>query len=1299
MLYNLKLNKNKSINKVLHIAGLLFLFSILQLQAQNNSTSVSAEPFNLSIKFEKIGWQDFYVLYREPNELYLPVSQLFDYLKINAKVSENGKLIEGSFLDSKNSYKIDFDTKTVIYNSKQTALNEIDIQYDMGTLYLSPRIMESVFGLNTKFDFRTLSATISSKNELPITKLKKLEEARKNIKDISGETKYDAEYPRKYHFFKPGMLDWSISSNQSPVYGNENRAGLALGTEIFGGELSTWLYYSDKYRFNLNQQRYHWRWVDNNFKAIRQVQLGRIYNRNIATMLYPVDGFMVTNAPTTIRKAMGTFQIAENTNPEWTVELYINNVLIDYTKADASGYFQFQVPIVYGTTEVTLRYYGQNGEEQAERKTYNMPYNMLPIGEFEYRVSGGTLLDGVNTLYNTLYGRAETNLGLTKWLTAGAGYEYLSSIIGNPHIPFGNFTIQPFSRLVITGEYAHKVRYKGTLNYNFRNNSMFELFYARYDKNQKAIIYNFLEERMAGFSFPTRLKNVSGITKATFRQNIYPNFQYNAGDLMLSAYYRNFNANLSNYINWTTFDNRNIYSTLSLGLRFGNGFSFRPSVQYSYTENNPNWYDNFISYRAELEKQIFKKGYVTLGYEQNNLVNYQSVNIALRYDFSFMSTYASAYYDINNKSFQTTQSARGSLAFGSGNGYVHFDSRDAVGRSGISIVPFVDKNFNGERDTNEPTASDLSVKCNGGRILYRKNDSIVRVVGLDPFVDYTLTISETGFKNIAWKVNAHTLKITTDPNQFKKINIPVQPLGEMSGTVVDEFNNGISRILVNIQDSEGKTFKTIMTESDGFFSYLGLKPGNYIADIDNTQLKILNMTALPLEFRIKEDVNGDIIEAGTIKLTRNDIPQSTNEDQTTADISQKRIDNKLAMSELKTQQDSLKLLNKLNPYTNKNTNDPDRIHKYDSLLRYVISFDFNSAEVRSEFYGTIKQLGKMLKENEELKLEIQGHTDSSGDKNVNLLFSERRANSVKRMLVKYGIAENRLRIVGFGETMPLPGNTNKNRFERAMNRRVVFKPTSEKDMAKIDSIIRKSPEDITASDMRTLKRSFKYENEKDPFEVKWRYNYSILYRYGSAHIQPEYRIVPKALATVMSENPCLNIILESHSDSESSESFNMQLSMRRSQSAWDALVFHGIDRTRIETENYGEIKPLNNNQNEVEKALNRKVTFKVNPTGCQLNIDSLISQEILRTYKSRISNQIIINHDNRFMIQTGAFRTEQLAIMMTMKLKDFVPNNIYIIEDQGFYRVIIGYTNTRREAIDIARLIQAAGVLSNPYNY
>jgi len=55
--------------------------------------------------------------------------------------------------------------------------------------------------------------------------------------------------------------------------------------------------------------------------------------------------------------------------------------------------------------------------------------------------------------------------------------------------------------------------------------------------------------------------------------------------------------------------------------------------------------------------------------------------------------------------------------------------------------------------------------------------------------------------------------------------------------------------------------------------------------------------------------------------------------------------------------------------------------------------------------------------------------------------------------------------------------------------------------------------------------------------------------------------------------------------------------------------------------------------------------------------------------------------------------------LMALKLKDFVPDNIYIVPDNGLYRVIVGYTETRKEAMDIARVIQASGILANPYNY
>jgi hypothetical protein len=141
------------------------------------------------------------------------------------------------------------------------------------------------------------------------------------------------------------------------------------------------------------------------------------------------------------------------------------------------------------------------------------------------------------------------------------------------------------------------------------------------------------------------------------------------------------------------------------------------------------------------------------------------------------------------------------------------------------------------------------------------------------------------------------------------------------------------------------------------------------------------------------------------------------------------------------------------------------------------------------------------------------------------------------------------------------------------------------------------------------------------------------------------------------------------------------------------LTYNGIERTRIEAINYGKYKPLNSNSNAAEQALNRKVCFKVNPKGCQLNVDSLITLEILSTFKSPISSQKVIEHDGSYMIETGVFKSEDTAIMMFVKLKDLLPDNIYIIKENGLYRVIVGYTSTRSEALDIARLIQASGVL------
>ena len=70
-------------------------------------------------------------------------------------------------------------------------------------------------------------------------------------------------------------------------------------------------------------------------------------------------------------------------------------------------------------------------------------------------------------------------------------------------------------------------------------------------------------------------------------------------------------------------------------------------------------------------------------------------------------------------------------------------------------------------------------------------------------------------------------------------------------------------------------------------------------------------------------------------------------------------------------------------------------------------------------------------------MEIQGHTDSSGDSENNMLLSESRAKSVVDYLVAKGIESSRLKHSGYGDTVPIASNETEE--GRQLNRRTTIK--------------------------------------------------------------------------------------------------------------------------------------------------------------------------------------------------------------------------------------------------------------------
>ena len=104
---------------------------------------------------------------------------------------------------------------------------------------------------------------------------------------------------------------------------------------------------------------------------------------------------------------------------------------------------------------------------------------------------------------------------------------------------------------------------------------------------------------------------------------------------------------------------------------------------------------------------------------------------------------------------------------------------------------------------------------------------------------------------------------------------------------------------------------------------------------------------------------------------------------------------------------------------------------------YNIYYETDSFAILTQSEPELQKLVSFLKNNSGLKVEIQGHTDSSGNSESNLELSKLRAKSVVDYLVENGITSSRLQSEGYGDTKPVA--TNETVEGRRLNRRTTIK--------------------------------------------------------------------------------------------------------------------------------------------------------------------------------------------------------------------------------------------------------------------
>lgn len=854
-----RLLKGCSIKRLLILLSLLLLSNYAPAQDSDEHDEVI-----VFFSVPKIGGADIPALIKD-DELFLSVVDVFNFLRIKIDYSPGFDDVSGFFINPQNPFKIDRENKTITYNKKTFSINSGDIIRTETTLYLKSKYFGEVFGLFCTFNFRSLSVVLNTAVELPVIREMRQEQMRRNIGQIKGDIVADTTLDRKFPLFNFGTADWMVTSTQIINSTADTRFSLTMGSVILGGETNVNLNYNPSVPFKSRDQYYYWKFVNNDFKFLKQTIAGKISADAVSSLNSSIIGVQFTNSPTTYRRSYGTYTLSDVTEPDWMVELYVNNVLVDYKRADASGFFSFNVPLIYGYTNVKLQYYGPWGEVRSKEKTISIPFNFLPKGEFEYKVTAGFLEDSTSTRFS----RLNTDYGLTDFMTIGAGIEYLSNIGKGKFMPYINTSLRLAPNLLLSGEYMYGVRVKSSLNYRLPSDLQIEANYTAFDREQKAVNTSYLEERKISVTTPIRIKSATLFSRLSINQFITTQSEFTSAEVMFSGPIFGINTNFTTNAVFTSYAKTDVYSNLAFSFRLPKGIIFMPQTQFNYSDGK------FISVRGSMEKRVKNRGTLNLSYEQNFKTKYSSIDFGFRWEFRF----AQAGINVRRGGGSTTfvETASGTIMADPKTKFIGTHLRPSVGKGGIVVYPFLDLNANGKRDKGEPKVKGLNLNVSGGRVEHNEKDTLIRIYDLEPYTNTLLTLFGSNFDNIAWQIKNKTMSVAVDPNQFKIVEVPIDILGEVAGMVylgAPGSERGQGRVIVNIYRADNTLVSSTLSEEDGYFSYMGLRPGKYYAMIDAVQMQRLGMKATDkIEFEIEASYEGDFIDGLEFYIEKLPVPE------------------------------------------------------------------------------------------------------------------------------------------------------------------------------------------------------------------------------------------------------------------------------------------------------------------------------------------------------------------------------------------------------------------------------------------
>jgi hypothetical protein len=857
------------------IQTLIFAMAFVLLQG---SSYAQQEEVLLTFRHQAIG--NIYVnsLYdSKTDKTFLPVIELFSLFEINYKGNAAARSVSGNFITPDNPYSINLSTLRIQIGKNSFPITPDDFRLGETDFYLAPEIFEKVFGLNFTVNVAQLMLTLETKLKLPIEERLAREHARTNMenKGLYRED-FPLGYDRKRAVFSGGMLDYSITGN----YAKESQ-GLGYtftgGMELLGGDVQGTVYGSNTSSgsTSLSTSGLRWRYALRDNKMLSSITAGQINTTGLQQL--SIKGISISNDPIEPRRMYETYVVDGHTEPESEVEIYVNERLSDFKRADELGYYRFNLPITYGTTRISLRIYTPSGELIVTDRQMQVPFTFLPRGVVSYNIQAGKAESfSSDTLQGKWVGHGNVALGVSRWLTASVGSQYLGNKFATNNLTYyGSLAARIAKQYLIGLDAAPQNYYRLTGSVMYFNNLSFNVSYLKFDGtsifNSRSAKSNttvniYIPFKIFGMNTGFRLGGEQYVLANSKQTTYTTDFSARLGKINMRFNYRD---NFISSDQETNFGQGMFTTALTYTISRSPGLPVYVRGMYLRAQNMYDIRHNILqTSELELSRTVFKSGRFNVGVSYNHVSQIVSSQVGFTLDLSKVRSATT----VNSVGSNVTarQSLYGSIGWDKPNGAVTLNNRQQVGRAAVAAILFIDKNNSGKYDKGDELLPYRGVKLDQTASMEVGRDSILRITQLQSYYKYNLSVNRNSIADATLVPIKDKFSFIADPNQYKQIEIPFYRGGIIEGKVViddDGRKTGQGGLRLILKKEGNETTQIIRSFNDGGFYQMDLAPGKYTLEVDPAQVEFLQaITPKKLNFEIKALSEGDYVEGLEIIL-------------------------------------------------------------------------------------------------------------------------------------------------------------------------------------------------------------------------------------------------------------------------------------------------------------------------------------------------------------------------------------------------------------------------------------------------